>query len=134
MLGLVLAIFVQSISTLLPSKLMPHDHLLVGNVTAEQLRAHLAAEAQEMQNLDQTAPVPSSSSNQVSVTTTGGRIISEFAGFGLILILQLEMALQVVSLLSKPVHVYPIRSVRLRLQAPVLSPPNPPPRPVRISF
>ncbi len=132
-LGLLLALLLESIFALLPSGLVAHDHLLVGNVTAEQLRAHLAAEAQEVQDLGRSVTVPGSPPNQVSMTSTGGRIISEFPGFGFILTLQFEMALQVVSLLLIPIFCFSIRSMHLYMQALLLSPPNPPPRSARIS-
>ncbi len=62
-----------SIPGLLPIRLVPHDHVLFGQVTPEQLRAHEEQEA-AADGSALVAPVPLLS--KLVVTPTGGLIIS----------------------------------------------------------
>ncbi len=132
-LGLVLAMLVVSASALLPSRLIPHDHLLVGNVTAEQLRAHLAAEAQQLQNPSAVTGPADPSGSPAAISPAGGRIISVPPGLGLVLNLHFDLALEAAFLLLIPFLVYFLSELGVSVRAIALGSPDPPPRPARIA-
>ncbi len=127
-LVLVLALLLDSLSALLPSRLVLHDHLLIGNVTAEQLRAHLAQEAQELPTPVQPVQAEDSFPPATGVAATGGRIISLLPGLVFILSLHSELALQIAFVLFVPVLCFLICLSPMRMQARLLPSPDPPPR------
>ena len=64
----------HSVPGLLPIRFVPHDHLLLGQVTPAQLRAHEEQEAAEAAGLTAENTVPPGPN--LVVTPTGGLIIS----------------------------------------------------------
>jgi hypothetical protein len=128
LVSVILGLLLYSVSGLLHLKFLPHDHLLLGFVTPEQLRAHEAAEAQDMQGMRVASASPTPSSD-VTITPTGGLILSLAPGLsGLILVSYLEIALQLALLLFAPLVYHAISISRLLLQTITLASPDPPPR------
>ncbi len=92
LVSVILGLLLYSVSGLLHLKFLPHDHLLLGFVSPEQLRAHETAEAQELLDIGVASATPSSGS--VAVTPTGGLILSVAPGLnGLILAVHLEISI-----------------------------------------
>ncbi|MGB8645272.1 MAG: hypothetical protein WCF84_08540 [Anaerolineae bacterium] len=126
---LIIALLLESISYLLPSRLVPHDHLLVGNVTAEQLHSHLTKEAQELDSPGNF--FADARSAAMSMTATGGRIISIMpSADGFLLTLHPELALQLAVILFIGAVSFALALPRIRLQTRVLASVDPPPRPL----
>ena len=124
----ILALLVYTISGLVPPKSVPHDHLLIGFVTEEELRAHEAAESLEMQGPAE-APAAASGAPGVVVTGTGGLIISVAPGLaGIISVLHVEIALQFAFLLFVPLAYRSISILKIYPQEISLASPDPPPR------
>jgi hypothetical protein len=122
------ALIVYLVSGLVPLKYVPHDHLLIGFVTAAQLREHEQEEALAMQ-----APVETDVSTQglpgVAVTGTGGLIISVAPPLAAsISALHVEIAIQFAILLFLPLVFRSIALLRVFPQAITLPLPDPPPR------
>lgn len=123
----IFGLLLYSIGGLLHLNSYPHDHLLLGFVTPEQLRGHEATETQEIQDIAVAPPAPRSGS--VAVTSTGGLILSVAPGLsGLILTLHLEIALQFAFLLFIPLIHYGVSIFHVLLRTVTLASPDPPPR------
>ncbi len=127
LVSVILGLLLYSVIGLLHLKFLPHDHLLLGFVTPEQLRAHEAAEAQELLDLGVASAAPSSGS--VAVTPTGGLILSVAPGLnGLILAVHLEIALPLVLLVFTSLVYYGISISQVLPRTITLASPDPPPR------
>jgi hypothetical protein len=129
----VVGLLVYLISGLVPLKYAPHDHLLVGFVTAAQLREHENEEALAMQ-----APAELRVSTPglpgVSVTGTGGLIISVAPALaGSISALHVEIGLEFPILLFVPLVYSSISIQHLFPQTITLPLPDPPPRRINAS-
>ena len=124
----ILALLLQSIAGFLPLAHVPHEHILIGNVTPEQLRAHEEAEAQEDTGFV-NPPMPTAPLSDVARTATGGLIIS-FLPFnsGLLSVLHFEMALHAVLVFLIPFFCFTLPVYRVAWQTPALAAPDPPPR------
>jgi hypothetical protein len=124
----ILALLVYSIGGLVPLSHAPHDHLLIGFVTAEQLRAHEAAESLGMQDLAE-ASVSASRSLDLAVTGTGGLIISVTPGLaGIVSVAHFEIVLLLAFLLFVSLVSCSVSTLRVLPQATTLPSPDPPPR------
>lgn len=123
----IVGLLVYSISGLLPLKYAPHDHLLIGPVTAEQLRAHQLSESFEA---EQAAQVSTSFATPNIVNGSRGIIISTASPLaGLLAMLHVEIDLQFAILLFIPFLYYSISIFRLVPHIVTLPSPDPPPRP-----
>lgn len=122
---LILMLLLQSMSGLLLGRRIPHGHILIGGITAEQLHEHLAAEAQAnsvhiMEITPSGRPVLIPSSGMILSIPLGGDIAS--------IPLYIEMALVGLFVLIAPF----LRSrldatqIELRKHEPLLT--DPPPR------
>jgi hypothetical protein len=126
-LAAVLALLLQSMLGMLPLSHIPHEHILIGNVTAEELRAHEAAEATEAEGLSNPSTLPSSS-NVVS-TPHGGLIVSLAPpSLGVLSVLHFELALLAALIVLVPLFCFALPNHRFPWQALLLSTPDPPPR------
>jgi hypothetical protein len=126
LISTVLALLVYSIGGLVPLKNAPHDHLLLGLVTPEQLRAHEAAESLDMQDSTQGSV---NASLPPAVTVTGGVIISVAPGLvELVSVLHFEILLQLAFLLFVPLVFCSISTLRVFPEAIAIASPDPPPR------
>ncbi len=119
----VVAYLLSSINGLLPLRHVPHDHLLLGVVTAAQLRAHEAAEAQETDSV--AAPQPSG----MAITTTGGIILSLPQNANAIASVHpFEATLSLVLILIAPLTIYRVLLPAVLTQLRFLPVFDPPPR------
>ena len=128
LISAILALVFQSIAGLLPLAHIPHEHILIGNVTPEQLRAHEEAEAQEDAGVV-NPPVPIAPLSNVARTATGGIIVSVAASNPAVLsVLHFEIALHPVLLFLIPFVQLALLVYRVAWQTPALAAPDPPPR------
>ena len=124
----ILALILQSIIELVPLSHVPHTHILIGNVTPEQLRAHEEAEAQEVAELA-NPPAPALPPSPLTRTATGGLIISVVPiHSGIVSVLHLDIALQLMFLFVVPLITCLLSRYRVALQTRVLAVLDPPPR------
>ncbi len=123
----VVAFLLSSINGLLPLGHVLHDHLLLGPVTAEQLRAHEAAEAAETQPLP-VSPDSASESN-ITITLTGGLIVSLASHTeNLVSAPQFDGAVWFYVALVAPLAFYLIPTLPVLTQFRILPALDPPPR------
>lgn len=73
--AVLVAFLLHKFAGLVPLNMEPHDHILIGSVSPDQLNAHLAAEARELQNSSST-PESTAETPGSAITGTGGMIIS----------------------------------------------------------
>jgi hypothetical protein len=124
------ALLVYTISGLVPLKYVPHDHILLGFVTPEQLAQHEKEESLGVQNQDE-AQVPPWGSSRLALAGTRGLIISVAPVLaGLVSALHVELALQFGLVLLVPLSYGSIAIPRVITQIVILPSPDPPPRPI----
>jgi hypothetical protein len=124
------ALLVSTISGLVPLKYVPHDHLLIGFVTAEQLIEHEKEESLAMQNPAEAQTYPSGPT-RATITSTGGHIISVApVPGGLLSALHVEIAPQFVLRLFVPLIYGSMSILGVLPQTIALPSPDPPPRPI----
>ena len=124
----ILALFVQSFAGLLPLRSVPHTHILIGNVTPAQLRAHEEAEAQAAAVLS-NSPAPAAAATARAVTPTGGLIISVApVSPALASVLHFDSALQPAFWFRSPLSRSACLIPRVAWQTRVLASFDPPPR------
>lgn len=120
----VVALLVYTVSGLVPLRYLPHDHLLIGLVTPEQLRAHEAAESLEESGSPSSAPTTAS-----AWTATGGLVIAVAPGFaGLISALHLGIAIQLALTLIIVLTCQSLSDLTESPRSVFLASPDPPPR------
>jgi hypothetical protein len=123
----ILALLLQSVLGMLPLSHVPHEHILIGNVTPEELRAHEAAEAREAGG--NSNPAPLFPSSNIVVTPHGGLIVSLApAELGLVSVLHFELAVQLATLYFFLVFCQSLANRHLHWQTLFLISPDPPPR------
>ena len=125
----VLSLLLYTIIGLVPLKHLPHEHILLGPVTPEQFRAHLAQEEGALQSASRPDAM------NVSATPTGGRIISIGSAFNILIASgHLEFALQFLLLPVFLLIFHTIFPSRFRRQTNALPSSDPPPRLGLVSF
>lgn len=121
----ILMLVLQSLSGLLLGRHLPHEHILVGGVTPEQLRAHLAEEALAQQ---QTFAAYQKLLHS-PVIQSGGMILSvPLRGDVLSITLQVELALFVLFLGTIPMFAGVVAFARPSIRSGAFALFDPPPR------
>lgn len=127
-IGVLVALLIYLFSGLLPPKFAPHDHLLIGIVTSEQLRAHEEQEASTGPDAAGNGVLGDRTSS-AAVLGAGGVIISITPAIaGSVSALHLEVGLALTLLLSLIPICFSVPRLPVFPLAISLPSPDPPPR------